>query len=635
MKPTQKFASLLLLIFAFCLWPYYARAIPYASGITNLVLNGSNYVQFVMNEGGANVGVVFEDSSSNLISANLPRGKTNFFLGSHTSYQLICTKMGNGKPAQISVDATDFAASGWGAARGLDVVKNPKSGEMFGRIFVGNSSDTNGPIFSQRGLYAFNADFSDSYLGRGTNASAHSMWVTNATDSPWKMTVAPDATLYVCDYSFAGATVWQLDPNLSSSNLVLGPVGEEQGIAAGVHGDPTGLFVTGSVAAGSLKLWDFDPALGAPASAVLGSGWLGPTQPGEWNNLFRYDIGAGPLPWTNPPVFAVTLGHSSIQDTYLGDVTIGADPTKLIGLFTRYVLDAPCIQVFDINSGDILYASQQITYGPDPFQAAYGGVQVSPDGLFLATLDISNNFIVCTLTNGIPDNSTVFRISTGLAPNSRGLAFDAADNLYMISSGSKIMRSYSLGMSAVTITSNDASGTSGAFQLNLLTNAVVAPATQTNFWGATASFNASSGDIPPLTVGWMQGSIPIINSPHFSGADTSTLVVSNLTQSDAGNYTVFVTNSLGGVTRSTGSLILAVPPPVFTPTVVLNDGNAVLSFSSSNPFDTTNAFILQTSLTAAGPFTDTTASFATNGVGFKATVPRATGNAFYRLRHVN
>src|SRR5690349_72971 len=87
MKTTPRFDSLLrhfIFSMAVLCWVHSAKAVPYASGITNIILGGSNYVQFIMNEGGANVGIVFEDSSSNLISTNLPRGRTNFFLGTHT-----------------------------------------------------------------------------------------------------------------------------------------------------------------------------------------------------------------------------------------------------------------------------------------------------------------------------------------------------------------------------------------------------------------------------------------------------------------------------------------------------------------------------------------------------------------------
>src|ERR1700677_3920979 len=82
------------------------HASPYASAVTNIVLNGSNYVQFIVNESGGSVSVTtYPSGATNLISANCPAGLTNFYLGtSDTSFAISCTKLGNGTPAQITTD---------------------------------------------------------------------------------------------------------------------------------------------------------------------------------------------------------------------------------------------------------------------------------------------------------------------------------------------------------------------------------------------------------------------------------------------------------------------------------------------------------------------------------------------------
>src|SRR5437763_759065 len=71
-----------------------ANAHPYASGVTND--NGT--VRFFLNEGGANVYVVFEDGTTNNSFGVLPRCATNFSLGAHTSYSIYVVKTGNGTP---------------------------------------------------------------------------------------------------------------------------------------------------------------------------------------------------------------------------------------------------------------------------------------------------------------------------------------------------------------------------------------------------------------------------------------------------------------------------------------------------------------------------------------------------------
>src|SRR5215467_14974294 len=88
-------------------WTQVATAHPYASGITNN--NGT--IQFILNEGGGTVDVVFEDQSTNSLGV-LGEGPQSFSLGGHTSYALYVTKLGNGTPFQISSDA--YTNSIWG-----------------------------------------------------------------------------------------------------------------------------------------------------------------------------------------------------------------------------------------------------------------------------------------------------------------------------------------------------------------------------------------------------------------------------------------------------------------------------------------------------------------------------------------
>src|SRR4051812_39245645 len=207
-----------------------AQAHPYASALTND--NGT--IRFVMNEAGANITVVYNDGSTNAnfngITTGLsqPAGANSFLLGTnHTGYRIICAKNGTGVPTLISSDS--FTNSVWNSPRGLAVNQNPKVGNLFGRIYAGNSiaGGTIGTTWKGLGLYAMNADQTDA-LGKGTNASGNPRWLGNAGgttivgSSPWRMRVAPDNTLLVVDSTAAGAALWQFQPDLSSSNQMLG-----------------------------------------------------------------------------------------------------------------------------------------------------------------------------------------------------------------------------------------------------------------------------------------------------------------------------------------------------------------------------------------------------------------------------
>jgi hypothetical protein len=459
-----------------------AKAHPYASGVT---VSGST-VSFILNESGGNVTVKYEDGSTNAnfngitTGTNVAKGLQSFSLTGHTSYSISVAKTGNGIPSLISSDT--FSNSVWNSQRGVDANKNPKIGNLFGRIYAGSSAagGTVGTTYKGRGLYAFNADLTDA-LGIGTNSVAPTMWGTAdgtgfAGSGPWRLRVAPDNSVLVVDSTPGGAALWQFSPNLSSSNLVLGIVGRTAAVSAGIHSDFFGTpLMTGSLEQSNLVLWTADSRLAA------GTATLGPlTGPGSFNCLFRYDIGAGPLPWTNTPNYAYTLGLDTIAGLRT-EVELGKDG-KIIGGFGRANFSNGNIQILDTNGTTKLYDSLNVNTGVDPWNGTstaagavgtYAGIRVSPDGQFLASVDIGNGITIATLTNGIPDESSIFAIPEPTPPanpyvgNSRGMGWDAADNLYMASSGIGLLRVFSLGISTTCITSNDATGTNGTFQLVL------------------------------------------------------------------------------------------------------------------------------------------------------------------------
>jgi len=116
-------------------------------------------------------------------------------------------------------------------------------------------------------------------------------------------------------------------------------------------------------------------------------------------------------------------------------------------------------------------------------------------------------------------------------------------------------------------------------------------------------------------------------------------VLANPTLASAGNYSVVVSDLSGGsVTSSVVTLTVLVPPPDFTGVTLSLDGTeAILTFTTANPYDTTNSFTLQSSTNLANVnsgFTNVTGvNFAlTNGV---FTVPAPTNGpvSFYRLLH--
>ena len=112
----------------------------------------------------------------------------------------------------------------------------------------------------------------------------------------------------------------------------------------------------------------------------------------------------------------------------------------------------PGILVFDSTGTSLLYNSLQDskTLLGDPnavdILTGAGAMDVSPDGKYLAVLLIDNDIAILPLVNGIPQlaNRTIVDGGTN-GGNGRDISFDAADNLYYVSSGQGMYRVLSPG----------------------------------------------------------------------------------------------------------------------------------------------------------------------------------------------
>jgi len=73
--------------------------------------------------------------------------------------------------------------------------------------------------------------------------------------------------------------------------------------------------------------------------------------------------------------------------------------------------------------------------------------------------------------------------------------------------------------------------------------------------GASASFSVAAIGTPPLSYQWLKQGIPLVNGANISGAQTSSLTVSNVQAGDMANYSVVVSNLNGWVTSSNARLV--------------------------------------------------------------------------------
>ena len=167
---------------------------------------------------------------------------------------------------------------------------------------------------------------------------------------------------------------------------------------------------------------------------------------------------------------------------------------------------------------------------------------------------------------------------------------------------------------------------------------VVSPVTvanQTNLWGSTTTFTVPTTGSVPLTYQWKRAGTNLVDGGIISGATSGTLTLTGVTRADAtNNYAAGVTNGFSGVLSTTGALTVIVAPPAFTNAVV-SGGIMTMSFSTTNAFDTTSAFILQSAGVVTGPYTNTPATFTGSAGAFQVTAPQTGDQMYYRLLHVN
>jgi hypothetical protein len=76
------------------------------------------------------------------------------------------------------------------------------------------------------------------------------------------------------------------------------------------------------------------------------------------------------------------------------------------------------------------------------------------------------------------------------------------------------------------------------------------PGSQVGYWGKSVTFNVQATGGPPLYYQWLQNGTPI------QGATGSSFVLTNLQLTNAGNYSVVVTNAYGSITSSNAYLTM-------------------------------------------------------------------------------
>jgi hypothetical protein len=397
----------------------------------------------------------------------------------------------------ISDDADNF--SKYNSPRGLDVNKNPNTAN-FGTIYISNSAAAAAAGRSLGdGLYAIRADRTDAFAYgdtaknpiNTTDSFAAFNESGTGTNSPYRLTVGNDGNVYVADYSDINGWAFVVTPNLTSAtNLVkdfggpatpLGPDGTA--LPAGQnHGSISSIWVEGSLATNDLKLYAMDED--------INSAHFGGTEQNDRNSLWRWDVNGTPNSTVTP--VQIAKGVASLQTAapkvpapngLIGDFPPGGiivDMTR--GPTGKWYLsqnrsngDEPGLIITD-PAGAVLFnsleASRTLLANPTSVDIFRGmaGIDISPDGKWLAALHINNDVSLIPLdASGLPVLTNRLLVDGGSnTGNGRDIAFDLAGNLHYVTSGLALYRSISPGGHTVTTLSYN--GTTYAFESKTLAN---------------------------------------------------------------------------------------------------------------------------------------------------------------------
>lgn len=409
---------------ALALVPAAALAVGYASGV---VKTGDD-VSFILNQDNSNVRVVLDNGAKILDLGTQGKGSHSFNMAGYSSYSIIVKTSEAPGWAKFSDDA--LTQSKYFSPRGVSVNRNAAS-PFFGNIYVAEGQGgavAAGGRTTTDGLYAMGADQSDRY-GQGNTASAGGVNWGLSSNSPFRITVAPDDSIYVADWSDAHSGVWRAAPTTAGNfEEVLDNTGRAgSGLVGNIHGSVAAVYVEGTGA--NTKLYTLDEDLAAAG------------------DINRYDIGTTTSGYNQPPVKQTTDGQNHVQNFNM-DLVRDKDGSWWVAQWRATDSNAaPSLMHWADGASQPMWISGANL----KLDGGYGNLDLFGDTLAIGTntgkiyiIDISdrNNPVVAT-TITHPGNQV------------RDVSFDAAGNLYAVSSSSETLRIYSPGGDWAAITRSD------------------------------------------------------------------------------------------------------------------------------------------------------------------------------------
>ena len=151
------------------------------------------------------------------------------------------------------------------------------------------------------------------------------------------------------------------------------------------------------------------------------------------------------------------------------------------------------------------------------------------------------------------------------------------------------------------------------------------PVGVTNISGANATFSVTAGGTAPLSYQWR------FTSAGIGGATNSSLSLTNIRTSQAGNYTVVITNSAGAITSSVA--LLAVTNPLPQPiTAPVSQTPGFFQFTFVPTVGLTNTVQVNNNLSSGAWTTFTNVPPPLTATPITVTDPLGSSNRYYRVQ---
>jgi uncharacterized repeat protein (TIGR03803 family) len=425
------------------------------------------------------------------------------------------------------------------------------NGNFYGTTMAGGAKGNYGAVF----MVTPGGVFTNLVLFEGTNGEA------------------PDASLYLdADGYFYGTTssgganndgtVFKMSHSGVFTNLFKFSGGNGANPMGGVVRGPKKLFYGTTSAGGSNKVGEvfaWSPSIGLSNlysfDGTNGSSPRGGVVVGLDGNLYGTTFEGG----ANGLGTVFQLSQSNKLKTLVSfSLTTGAFPWGLVQSASSNLFGTTFSggtndlgSVFKVTYAGRLTSLASFNVGTNNGSSPKTPLLLGQDGYLYGT----------TEEGGAYDDGVIFRISTGGGTVSNLVSFAGTNGAFPFGG----LMQASNGNLYGTTTSGGASGFGNIFELSGFPATIFQEPTNQSFaLGATNHFTVGATGSAPLSFQWVLNGTKLTNGGNISGATNRQLTIGPEAISNAGSYSVVVTNAFGSVTSTVAALKIPVPTLTIT-----------------------------------------------------------------------